>query len=110
MEANSVLVEVRQVIQASAENVFDAWLDPRLIGEWMFGPRLREEEILHIHVDPQVGGKFSFLVRRDNKELDHVGIYLEIDRPYRLSFTWGIAGESDSDESVVKVEIHPQGL
>ena len=55
-----------------------------------------------------MGGAFSFLVRRQGEEIDHVGKYREIDRPRRLVFTWGIAGESE-DESIVIIEIVPGG-
>ena len=103
---STATVTVRRRFAAPAERVFDAWLDPEMIGQWMFGPNLREEEIVSLTVDPQVGGRFSFLVRRQGKELDHVGKYLEIDRPRRLVFTWGIAGIS-VDETDVTIEIVP---
>lgn len=101
-----VLVRVTRSFPVSPEQVFDAWLDPATIGRWMFGPHLRDEEVLHLKVEARVGGTFSFLVRRQGTEIDHVGTYREIDRPRRLAFTWGIAGESDGD-SVVAVEIGP---
>ncbi len=100
----NVKVSVTRHFDASPERVFDAWLDPELIGKWMFGPALREEEVLRIVADARVGGSFSFLVRRQGQEIDHVGKYREIDRPRRLVFTWGIAGESE-DESLVIIEI-----
>lgn len=102
--------EVRLVrrLDAACERAFDAWLDPQMIGQFMFGPALREEEVLRLDVDPRVGGAFSFLVRRQGTEIDHVGNYLLIDRPHRLAFTWGIAGESDG-ESRVAIEIVPAG-
>jgi uncharacterized protein YndB with AHSA1/START domain len=103
----NVKVSVTRHFDASPERVFDAWLDPELIGKWMFGPALREEEVLRIVADARVGGAFSFLVRRQGKEIDHVGKYREIDRPRRLVFTWGIAGDSE-DESLVIIEIVPK--
>jgi uncharacterized protein YndB with AHSA1/START domain len=84
--------------------VFDAWLDPEMIGKFMFGPALRDEEVLHLTVDARVGGSFSFLVRRQGQEIDHVGTYQEIDRPRRLIFTWGVVGSS-TDESRVIIDI-----
>ena len=102
-----IQVQVKRRFDASAERVFDAWLDPQMIGQWMFGPALREEEILRIAVDARVGGSFSFLVRREEQELDHVGQYLEIDRPRRLVFTWGIGTTSEA-ESRVTVAIAAQ--
>ena len=92
---------------AAPERVFDGWLTPAMIGRFMFGPQLRDEEVLRIEVDPRVGGAFSFLVRRQGQEIDHVGHYLEIDRPRRLAFTWGIVGES-ADQSRVDIEITPR--
>jgi len=100
----AVKVRASRSFAAPPEWVFDAWLDPARIGTWMFGAAARDEEVLHLKVDPRVGGKFSFLVRRQGSEIDHVGTYREIDRPRRLVFTWGVAGQS-SDESVVTIEI-----
>jgi uncharacterized protein YndB with AHSA1/START domain len=106
--AQYIKVTVTRQFDASPERVFDAWLDPEMIGKWMFGVALREEEVLRIVSDARVGGSFSFLVRRQGQEIDHIGKYREIDRPRRLVFTWGIAGESE-DESFVTIEIVPQG-
>ena len=100
------IVRVTHSFIASAERVFDAWLKPDLVGIWMFGPRLRDEQVIHLKTDPRVGGRFSFLVKRQGTEIDHVGTYREIERPRRLVFTWGIAGAS-ADESIVEVEIVP---
>ena len=101
-----VTIRVSRRFVAAADKVFDAWLDPVLLGQWMFGPRLRDEQVPHLNVDPRVGGAFSFLVRREGGEVDHIGTYREVDRPRRLAFTWGVAGAS-SDESVVTIDIKP---
>lgn len=109
MNTNSpVTITITRQFAATPERVFDAWLDPVMIGRFMFGPQLREEEVLHLTVDPRVGGAFSFLVRRQGAEIDHVGHYRELDRPRRLVFTWGVAGAS-TDESVVKIDIVASG-
>jgi uncharacterized protein YndB with AHSA1/START domain len=101
----SPIARVMRRFSASPERVFDAWLDPGMIGKWMFGPVLRDEEVVRIVVDPRVGGSFSFVVRRQGTEIDHIGEYLEIGRPRRLAFTWG--ARQDSDSSRVIVEIVP---
>jgi uncharacterized protein YndB with AHSA1/START domain len=105
-EESTVNVRVTRRFNASAERVFDAWLSTEMIGRWMFGPTLRDEEIVRLVVDPRIGGEFSFVVRRQGTEIDHVGRYLEIERPRRLVFTWGIAGDS-VDESRVIIDIVP---
>jgi uncharacterized protein YndB with AHSA1/START domain len=73
---------------AAPERIFDACLDPAWLSRWMFGPNVRDERIVRLTLDARVGGKFSFVVDRNGTEVDHVGEYLEIDRPRRLAFTW----------------------
>jgi len=96
----------RRHIMASAERLFDAWIEPAVVGTWMFGPNVREEEIVSLDADPKLGGRYSFVVRREGKLFDHAGQYLEVDRPRRLSFTWGVRPQDP--ESRVHVEIVPR--
>jgi uncharacterized protein YndB with AHSA1/START domain len=117
-----------QTFKVPARRVYDAILSPEMIGRFMFGPLLREETILHIRNDPRIGGEFSYKVRRGDNEIDHVGKFLELvppvssssenettkeprtplGRPWRIAFTWAIAGESDKgDPSVVTIDITP---
>jgi uncharacterized protein YndB with AHSA1/START domain len=105
-----VTVRVTRRFIASAERVFDAWLDPAMIGRWMFGPNVRDEEIVRLTLDARVGGTFSFVVRRQGDEIDHVGEYLEIDRPSRLAFTWGVKGDStDFSRVVIAIQRRERG-
>jgi uncharacterized protein YndB with AHSA1/START domain len=94
-----------QTFKAAPGRVYDAILDPGMIARFMFGPLLREEQILHIRNAPKVGGEFSFKVRRGATEIDHVGRYLELDRPKRIVFTWAIA--PDNHGSTVAIDIAP---
>jgi uncharacterized protein YndB with AHSA1/START domain len=87
------------------QRFYDAILDPQMIARFMFGPLLREEEILHIRNDPKVGGEFSYKVRRGKDEIDHVGRFLELVPPSRIVFTWAIAPEKDG--SIVSIDIVP---
>ncbi|MES1195302.1 MAG: SRPBCC family protein [Opitutus sp.] len=91
---------------ASAERVYDAWLDPQWVGRWMFGPGVRNERIVRLALEPRVGGKFSFVVDRQGLEVDHVGEYLELDRPQLLVFTWGTRDSLPATSRVI-VEIIP---
>jgi uncharacterized protein YndB with AHSA1/START domain len=94
-------VRVFQPFSHPAERVFEAWLDPALIGRWMFGPAVREEEIIRLVINARMGGAFSFLVRREGREIDHVGTFLELVRPTRLAFTWGIAPPIETSRVLV---------
>src|SRR5690349_13009430 len=58
-----IVLTVRHAFASSRERVFDAWLNPAGMERWMFGPEVRDEEIVHLRVDARVGGHFSFLVR-----------------------------------------------
>lgn len=94
------VVQVSRSFDVPAERVFDAWLAPATLDRWMFGPNVRDEQIVRLDVDARVGGRFSFVVRRGDQEIDHVGEYLVIDRPHRLEFTWAAhaSGEPAGDE------------
>ena len=104
--SKTVKAVVSQQFAASAERVFEAWLDPAWIGRWMFGPGIRDEQVVRLAVEPRVGGKFSFVVDRQGVEIDHVGEYLELDRPRLLVFTWGTR-DSLPNTSRVVVELLP---
>jgi uncharacterized protein YndB with AHSA1/START domain len=90
----------------SPERIFDACLDPQWVGRWMFGPNVRDEQIVRLTLDARVGGKFSFVVERVGAQVDHVGEYLEIDRPRLLVFTWATR-DASADRSRVIIEIAP---
>ena len=94
-----------QTFTVAPQRVYDAILDPAMIARFMFGPLLREEEILHIYTEPNIGGVFSYKVRRGESGIDHIGTYLELDPPSRIIFTWNIAGHGDNDPAVVTIDI-----
>lgn len=101
-----VRATVTKRFSVPAEQVYDAWLDPTMIGRWMFGPNVRNERIVRLGTEPRVGGKFSFVVDRGGHEIDHVGEYLVLDRPRRLVFTWATR-DSLPEKSRVTVELTP---
>lgn len=104
---STVHVRVTRRFSASAERVFDAWLDPDKVMQWMSVTHRNgmPGEMVRAEIDARVGGTFSFVDRRDGEEVDHVGEYLEIDRPRRLVFTWSIPEVSlDADRVIVEIE------
>ena len=102
------VVQVSRAYSHPAERVFDAWLDPKLIGRFMFGSHLRNEDVVHLKTDARVGGTFSFLVQREGQSIDHVGRYDVIERPKKLVFTWSIVPQP-IDASRVTIQIAPHG-
>jgi len=81
-------VQLTRRFNASAERVFDAWITPATASQWLF--TTPTSKIVRAEVDARVGGSFVFADRRENEDVEHVGNYLEIDRPRRLVFTFGV--------------------
>jgi uncharacterized protein YndB with AHSA1/START domain len=106
-------VRITRRFGASPERVFDAWLQPEKIAQWMLGPTGGKDEMLHVEVDARVGGFFSFLVLRQGQKIDHLGKYLEVDRPRRLVFTFDAVmlpeGQPSPNPSIVHLDFVPDG-
>jgi uncharacterized protein YndB with AHSA1/START domain len=75
---------VTQRFSASAERVFDAWLDPKRAGKWLFATAACP--MSRVKIDARVGGSFSFVDRQGSEGVVHAGEYLDIVRPRRLVF------------------------
>lgn len=94
-------VEVRHVIAASPEQVFDAWADAESMTRWMRpGPGMR----CSCRLDVRVGGSFEIdMIAPDGTTLLHTGTYRVVDRPHKLVFTWK-SEPTDHRETVVTIE------
>jgi uncharacterized protein YndB with AHSA1/START domain len=88
MTADPLQVRVTRRFGASAERVFDAFLDPDRARRFMFATAAGQ--MVRAEIDPRVGGRFNFTDRRGGEDAVHVGEYLEIDRPRRLVFTFSV--------------------
>lgn len=111
--ADPIIVQVTHRYSAPAERVFDAWLTPAQAGRFLFATRTGN--ILHCEIEPRVGGDFTVTDRRPNADGDesffdaqHRGRYLELQRPTRLAFDFGVEPFFEKPTRVV-IDIERQG-
>jgi uncharacterized protein YndB with AHSA1/START domain len=93
----SAAVVVRRTISASAEDLFDAWLDPEALAIWMRPGTINSTVA---KVEPRVGGSYEVTMQGQSGPIVHKGKYQQIDRPKRLVFTWASPGTELRDTLV----------
>lgn len=88
---------------APPEKVFAAWTDPALFTAW-FGPQ--GLQVSELEMDVQVNGSWrATMLNADGTPHIIGGIYLNIEPPRRLSFTWAWQADGvPSNESLVEIE------
>ena len=90
-------VRVERIIPASAEAVFDGWLNPKIPGNpWNMADKLL--------LNPEVDGFFYWLT----KTTPHYGRFTEVDRPNRIQHTW-MSPNTSGLESNVTVTFQKKG-
>ncbi len=110
--SGTVQARVSHQFTASAERVYDAWLQPEVIRRWMHASLTEmglSGDIREVQVDARVGGSFCFSDMRGETEARHWGKYLELERPRKIVFTWIVDASEEADPSRVTISIEPQG-
>ena len=99
-----VIVRVTHRFDASAERVYDAFLDPNRAGKFMFATATGQ--IVRCEIDARVGGTFTIVDRRDGEDVAHTGKYLTLERPRRIVFTLSVEKYTD-ETGTVMIDIAP---
>ncbi len=103
----SPIVRLERIMPAEPEVVFDQWLDPESLAEWMCPRPVR---CVDITVEPRVGGIVRFDVDDLGTSVLITGQFLAVDRPRLLRFTWSNSDWIDPTVvSIVNVEFTPLG-
>ena len=92
-------IEVRRLIRSGPEEVFEAWIDPRLLARW-FAPG---ELVATVDCfEPTAGGGFRITMRDHDRGETHVvsGKFVEIVAPSKIVMTWSWEGEPEPDSLV----------
>jgi uncharacterized protein YndB with AHSA1/START domain len=101
------VVRVQRVMPAAPAVVFDQWLDPESLAEWMCPRPVR---CVAITVEPRVEGRVRFDVDDSGTSVLITGRFLAIERPHLLRFTWSNSDWADPTVvSVVNVAFEPVG-
>lgn len=100
---NPFVVKVFREFNVKAEQVFDAWVDPVNVGNWLFATPEGTNKLADI--DPREGGKFMIGEQRGEEFAKHVGTYHVIERPSRLVFSYYYGTENEGQSSNVIVDI-----
>jgi uncharacterized protein YndB with AHSA1/START domain len=85
---DKVRVRVTHRFDATAERVYDAFLDPGRASTFLFATATGE--IVRCDIDARPGGTFTIVDRRNGEDVVHTGTYLALERPRRIVFTLSV--------------------
>lgn len=94
---------------ATPEQVFDAWLVPRTLGRWAFGPALACGNLERLNLDPREGGPLSLQLRSAHGVRLLRGSYGQIQRPQCLSFVLVSSETEFQDRVQLRIAASPGG-
>ena len=94
-------VTVSRTIRGSAEEIFDAWLDPKSPGGLWFG-------VERVILNPVVDGLFYHVVAHEGRSWPHYGRFIRLDRGTAIEHTW-VSEATRGIETIVTITLTPRG-
>ena len=83
---NDLTLSVSKIIHAPIEKVFDAWLDPNMLAQFILPmPGMPHPQVEN---EAKQGGHFTIIMQVGENKIPHTGEYLEVNRPEKLVFSW----------------------
>lgn len=95
------MIRIERLLPAPPRVVFDAWTDPVSMSRWL-------SPVGHADVtaDVRPDGRFTVVMVDGDTRIEHRGVYLAVEPPHLLRFTWE-SPYTGGTPSVVMVELHP---
>ena len=100
---NPFILKMTRDFEAPVERVFDVWLDPSHIAEWLFATP--DGDIKEAEMDGKVGGGFIVAEQRGDELARHIGTFIELDRPNKIVFSFLYEAAEASLSSLVTVDL-----
>jgi uncharacterized protein YndB with AHSA1/START domain len=94
-------VTVTRTIRASADEIYDVWLDPKSLG----GPWAGSTKVI---VDAKVDGLFYQAAEHEGRVWPHYGRFVKLDKGRRIEHTW-VSEATHGIESIVTITLEPMG-
>lgn len=111
---NNIALVVTKVFDATPEELFDAWTDPKQVAQW-YGPEGFADSDIHTF-EVKEGGVYSLTMNApDGTKHKLRGVFKEIDKPNKLVLTWQWENGEANDgmdmgvETLVTVEFKALG-
>jgi uncharacterized protein YndB with AHSA1/START domain len=101
MKMNFTDITVNRTIPASAERIYDVWIDPQSPG----GPWHGAERVIF---NPVVDGLYYLAIKHEGRTWPHYGRFTKLERARVVEFTWMSEGTKGA-ESVVTVTLQSRG-
>ena len=96
---NDLTLSVSKTINAAIEDVFDAWLDPVMLAQFILPmPGMPQPQVDN---DPRQGGCFTIVMQVGADKIPHTGEYLEMSRPNKLVFSWNSPFSTDGSKVTI---------
>ena len=96
---NDLILSVSKTINAPIEKVFDAWLDPEMLAQFILPmPGMPQPDVEN---EAKQGGHFTIVMHVGENDIPHTGQYLDVTRPSKLVFSW--VSPFSTDDSIVTI-------
>lgn len=101
-------LQVKRMITASPDKVFQAWTQPEKANQWLC--RVTRQHCTKIlEWDLRAGGRYRLEVTEDGNVHLLTGTYREVSPPQKLAFTWKWEENPSFGETLVTVEFFKRG-